>query len=635
MPDSDFFVDSNIKLMDNNNNFIFEGGKNILDNKNKSTNINKNIINTNEDIDDSNSVQSLFSNRLNINKKDDNNAEANYLINSFKNQKFNVNNINDNYKIFNNEKYNDIMNDIFSINKNFPISNDSFYNSLGKKNDNIFNNSNLFNNKSHNITLKNEFQNYEKTNILLNFGNSSLNNNKFKYSDEINSINRLINMDQFHVNNNYNYINKNNYNNICNNNDVRTEFLNNKNIFENVNNKNLNSKLKKSKHNKIQKKKNSKRNKKNVDSVNNENYITKSSIDPVISIKNVDSYSNDNIDFDNNIYMNDNIHLVCNKNIENEEQNENYQNLLKAISKMYIDNKTFIKASEKINIFNNNVQNINESFKKKKNNKNLLSKKGKSTNGHSKNYKELICEKCGEKPTQYGLLSNIIDYTECDHIFCLECIKKIWRVPESDSEKFSHKCPICNIPSFHFIPSDIYCHTGPLKKHIIDRFRTRCSRISCKFYERVRHDGSHYCPFGQMCLFAHKDSNGIDIKNVIQNINLEKNNESVLNNNDLMVKLDNSYTIDSNNNFVNYTNINMTLPSNTNKINSNNTIINNNVNYSKFFNQLLYNNNNNFISLPITNESYSNMYNKLNVQYYNNQINDYFNENNKNSHLYA
>jgi len=52
-----------------------------------------------------------------------------------------------------------------------------------------------------------------------------------------------------------------------------------------------------------------------------------------------------------------------------------------------------------------NITNSNISLKKKKGKNNAL-KKGKSTNGHSKYYRELICEKCGEKPTQYGLLSN-------------------------------------------------------------------------------------------------------------------------------------------------------------------------------------------------------------------------------------
>ncbi len=52
-----------------------------------------------------------------------------------------------------------------------------------------------------------------------------------------------------------------------------------------------------------------------------------------------------------------------------------------------------------------NITNSNVSLKKKKG-KNNAPKKGKSTNSHSKYYRELICEKCGEKPTQYGLLSN-------------------------------------------------------------------------------------------------------------------------------------------------------------------------------------------------------------------------------------
>ncbi|ORX43355.1 hypothetical protein BCR36DRAFT_415540 [Piromyces finnis] len=238
---------------------------------------------------------------------------------------------------------------------------------------------------------------------------------------------------------------------------------------------------------------------------------------------------------------------LADSDIKNNKDNENNQFIINSIKELNFGNKSdfnnYHKANGQEHFDDNSNNNTVASNIKKNKAKNNFPKKGKSMN-HSKNYKELLCEKCGEKPTQYGLL------TECDHIFCLECIKKIWRVPESDSEKFSHKCPICNVPSFHFIPSDIYCHSGPLKKHIIDRFRTRCSRISCKFYERVRHDGSHYCPFGQMCLFAHKNSNGVDIKKLESNY--EQNNDIAINN-DLSIS-ENSYSMNNYDKFSNTNN---------------------------------------------------------------------------------
>ncbi|KAL6630276.1 hypothetical protein U3516DRAFT_845671 [Neocallimastix sp. 'constans'] len=89
--------------------------------------------------------------------------------------------------------------------------------------------------------------------------------------------------------------------------------------------------------------------------------------------------------------------------------------------------------------------------------------------------------------------------SECDHVFCLDCIK-VWRRTDSVSRELNRKCPICQKVSLHFIPSDIYCHSGPLKSHIIERFRGRCSRIPCRFYEKRGPYNTHNCPFGNESL---------------------------------------------------------------------------------------------------------------------------------------
>ncbi|KAL6630877.1 hypothetical protein U3516DRAFT_822039 [Neocallimastix sp. 'constans'] len=339
---------------------------------------------------------------------------------------------------------NNEINELFSMNTNFSKTYDNFYYSSGKKSNSSLNNFNLFSDINYHNTINNiksfESQNFNTTNTFNNVNDIALYKNIIHPFD--NDNNNRINLQI--INNNSN----NNNNNNNNNNKTGNSILeSNKNI-----------KIKKMKQTKSIKKKTLKRN----DKQRNFN-----------SIKDGEQNSNFDQDFQ---YVMKSINDI---NVNDRQDNDNY-NIWNNTVEDYENN-------------NNNINNNNNmtNFKKKKG-KNGIPKKGKTGNGHSKYYKELVCEKCGEKPTQYGLL------TECDHIFCLECIKKIWRVPESDSEKFSHKCPICNIPSFHFIPSDIYCHSGPLKKHIIDRFRTRCSRISCKFYERVRHDGSHYCPFGQI-----------------------------------------------------------------------------------------------------------------------------------------
>ncbi|OUM65352.1 hypothetical protein PIROE2DRAFT_7651 [Piromyces sp. E2] len=136
----------------------------------------------------------------------------------------------------------------------------------------------------------------------------------------------------------------------------------------------------------------------------------------------------------------------------------------------------------------------------------------------------LVCSICSSCPKQFGLL------TECDHVFCLDCIK-IWRRTDSVSRELTRKCPICQKVSLHFIPSDIYCHSGPLKNHIIERFRSRCSRIPCRFYEKKGPNHTHSCPFGNECLFLHRNPDGSNekFKNLIIPTTTTENNFTNIN----------------------------------------------------------------------------------------------------------
>ncbi|ORX78705.1 hypothetical protein BCR32DRAFT_301487 [Anaeromyces robustus] len=122
---------------------------------------------------------------------------------------------------------------------------------------------------------------------------------------------------------------------------------------------------------------------------------------------------------------------------------------------------------------------------------------------------------------------------DCDHVFCLDCIK-VWRRTDSLSRELTRKCPVCQKISLHFIPSDIYCHKGPLKSHIIERFRTRCSRIPCRFYEKRGPNNSHNCPFGNECLFLHRNPDGTNEK--LKNLKID----SLIKNNCTPVNINNS-----------------------------------------------------------------------------------------------
>ncbi|KAG4095608.1 hypothetical protein H8356DRAFT_913544, partial [Neocallimastix lanati (nom. inval.)] len=521
----------------------------------------------------------------------------------------------DNEKIKTEEFENkDEINELFSVNTNFTKTYDNFFYFSEKKpntnnnkfvneicNSGKYNNSNVNNNQDDSLlkfrpsVYKKEENNFtSNNNNEMNFNNSFAIKNYKVINNTINNVNNLN-------------LYKNNIDQIDNKMNNRINLQNN--TVSAVLESDKNQKFKKMKQNKQIKKKNIKNDKQNSSSSDDELTYNNNSLNEESNL--IKNNKNNNIN-DSNINSSNELNNYINSRDgqQNQSNDQDFQCSLRSVNER-IDNgnnnswNNNVDDLENKNTINNNNNNNIATFKKKKG-KNGIPKKGKSGNGHSKYYKELICEKCGEKPTQFGLLSTIyinnlilifiynfynLMYTKYLHIYI---IFKIWRVPESDSEKFSHKCPICNVPSFHFIPSDIYCHSGPLKKHIIDRFRTRCSRISCKFYERVRHDGSHYCPFGQMCLFAHKDSNGVDIKKLDQPNNYDKSNESTLNN-ELLLNFDDNFITNSEN-FDKFSTINNT--------NLNNYVILNsfkpNEKYISFSNQ------------KITNPILSN------IQYYNN-----------------
>ncbi|KAK9456132.1 hypothetical protein V1511DRAFT_448483, partial [Dipodascopsis uninucleata] len=158
------------------------------------------------------------------------------------------------------------------------------------------------------------------------------------------------------------------------------------------------------------------------------------------------------------------------------------------------------------------------------------------------------CAICLEVPEVYGLLTN------CEHIFCLSCIRK-WRAtpgmgvisvesttqeesvslhnvvdnelsndPSASSgrerrlgfkerfRKLSKCCPLCRQSSDFVIPSsripvmsngDLKHRDGdptPLtKEEILEAYLATQKRIPCKYFEQ-----SQYCPFEDACHYAHR-----------------------------------------------------------------------------------------------------------------------------------
>ena len=112
---------------------------------------------------------------------------------------------------------------------------------------------------------------------------------------------------------------------------------------------------------------------------------------------------------------------------------------------------------------------------------------------------ERTCEICSEdvllKGCKFGLLEN------CDHVFCLACIRE-WRNQKEKQDRLNlRKCPICRVDSYVIIPSTHYMK-GVDKAGEKIRYSQHLSMIPCKNYDQ----GKGQCPFGSSCLYMHSGS---------------------------------------------------------------------------------------------------------------------------------
>ncbi|VVB06739.1 unnamed protein product [Arabis nemorensis] len=117
---------------------------------------------------------------------------------------------------------------------------------------------------------------------------------------------------------------------------------------------------------------------------------------------------------------------------------------------------------------------------------------------------EIECCVCLErvlsKPTpaerKFGLL------TECDHAFCIGCIRN-WRSSSPstgmDVNSTLRACPICRKLSYFVVPSVIWFSAPEEKKEIIDNYREKLRSIDCKHFNF----GDGNCPFGTSCFYKH------------------------------------------------------------------------------------------------------------------------------------
>ncbi|XP_036325687.1 probable E3 ubiquitin-protein ligase makorin-1 [Rhagoletis pomonella] len=109
---------------------------------------------------------------------------------------------------------------------------------------------------------------------------------------------------------------------------------------------------------------------------------------------------------------------------------------------------------------------------------------------------DTIMEKAGREK-RFGILPN------CNHIFCLECIRK-WRQAKQFEHKITRSCPECRVSSDFVCPSAFWVETKEEKDKLLNDYRVALGVKDCKYFKK----GDGKCPFGNKCFYKHALPNG-------------------------------------------------------------------------------------------------------------------------------
>ncbi|KAG2531393.1 hypothetical protein BBO99_00001543 [Phytophthora kernoviae] len=123
----------------------------------------------------------------------------------------------------------------------------------------------------------------------------------------------------------------------------------------------------------------------------------------------------------------------------------------------------------------------------------------------SDNQQDFTCGICFDDIVESGKHFGLLG---CDHCFCLDCLRS-WRQSKEMEVEVIRACPACRIPSDFIVPSLVFC-TGEAKRQVVEAYKSHLALRECKYFNGLF--GS--CPFGQHCFYAHRDSEGHDVKHL-------------------------------------------------------------------------------------------------------------------------
>ncbi|KAG2439538.1 hypothetical protein HXX76_004891 [Chlamydomonas incerta] len=113
---------------------------------------------------------------------------------------------------------------------------------------------------------------------------------------------------------------------------------------------------------------------------------------------------------------------------------------------------------------------------------------------------EHVLHKPSVSERRFGLM-------ECDHAFCLSCIRS-WRERNTDvslaTDTAVRTCPICRTPTHFVTPSLVWPATPEEKETIVGAYKNKLGTIDCRHFAF----GDGTCPFSTSCFYRHAYRDG-------------------------------------------------------------------------------------------------------------------------------
>ncbi|CAN7937109.1 unnamed protein product, partial [Ixodes hexagonus] len=110
---------------------------------------------------------------------------------------------------------------------------------------------------------------------------------------------------------------------------------------------------------------------------------------------------------------------------------------------------------------------------------------------------DIVLDKEPPSERRFGILE------KCNHIFCLNCIRK-WRGSKQFDSKTVRSCPECRTPSDFVTPSSFWVDMGTEKDKLISDYKKALSAKPCRYFQ----EGRGECPFAGACFYSHTYPDG-------------------------------------------------------------------------------------------------------------------------------